>query len=159
MREANVRIMVGTLARRGARNVGDRPRIGLIVPAGLVDPCHGDMHRPPPRCPHRGSPAGSFKPASRRKDRSSALDPRVAPILEALVQGRRAIVQSAEPAEALVRSVWSRLPGRSRRRTSVATWAFGDANRFDLLASPRLGGLSLDGSELVLPFDPSQPRP
>jgi len=99
-------------------------------------------------------PQGSFKPAARRKDLASALDPRVAPILEALVRGRRAIVQSAEPAEALVRSVWIRLPGRTRRRTSVATWAFGDANRFAFLASPRIAGLTLDGSELVLPIDP-----
>jgi hypothetical protein len=101
----------------------------------------------------RPLPPGSFRPAAGRKDPSAKPDPRVGPILAALVGGRRAIVQSAEPAEALVRSVWSRLPGRTRRRTSVATWAFGDANRFDFLASPRIAGLALDGSELVLPID------
>jgi hypothetical protein len=102
----------------------------------------------------RPLPQGSFRPASRRKDPSASLDPRVGPIVEALVRGRRAIVQAAEPAESLMRSVWARLPGRTRRRTSAASWAFGDANRFDFLASPRIAGLTLDGSELVLPIDP-----
>ena len=104
-------------------------------------------------------PQGSLKPAAHRKSLAPDLDPRIEPIVEALIQRRRAIVQTAAPADDLVRSVWRRLSGRTRRRTSAATWAFSDANRFDFLATPRVGGLALDGSELVLHLDAPQTRP
>jgi hypothetical protein len=102
---------------------------------------------------------GSMKAVRSREDPSAAVDPRVEPIAAALGRGRRAIVQSTTPADALVRAVWRRLSGRTRRKTSVATWAFGDANRFNLLASPRIGGLALDGSELVIPLDSPLSKP
>ncbi|APW62133.1 hypothetical protein [Paludisphaera borealis] len=123
----------------------------VFVPAFRADWTLDDQERPLPQ--------GALKVVASREDPAAALDPRVEPIVSALVRGRRAIIQSPTPADALIRSVWRRLSGRTRRKTSVATWAFGDANRFDLLATPRIGGLTLDGSELVLPLDSPQPRP
>ena len=94
-------------------------------------------------------PRGWVKPVSLGRSAADPPDPRVAPIVEALSRNRRVVVSTPEPADELVRSVWGELPGRVRRRTRVATWAFSNANAFDLVALPRLGGLALDGSELV----------
>ncbi len=98
-------------------------------------------------------PPGSFKLARLETATAEPFDPRVEPIVEALSRRRRVVVQSLSPADELFQAVWRRLPGSTRRRTSVATWAFGNANPFDLLAAPRLAGLRLDGRELVLPLD------
>ncbi len=96
-------------------------------------------------------PQGSLKLAPPPPEPEGPPDPRVEPIVEALSRRRRVIVQSPAPADELFQAVWRRLPGSTRRRTSIATWAFGNANPFDLLAAPRLAGLRLDGRELVLP--------
>lgn len=80
-------------------------------------------------------------------------EPQSARIVAALRAGGRVVVQSGEPADALARSVWQRLPRGLRRRTSVATWAFDDANRFDFVALPKLAGLDLDGIALVLALE------
>lgn len=96
-------------------------------------------------------PAGSLKPAAPPAEPAGPPDPRVEPIVAALRGRRRVVVQSPAPADELFQAVWRRLPVLTRRRISVATWAFGNANPFDLLAAPRLGGLRLDGRELVLP--------
>jgi hypothetical protein len=95
-------------------------------------------------------PRGRLKPMPIGGEPEGPADDRVGPIVDALSRNRRAVVQSTTPADALLRSVWRRLPGRARRRTRAASWAFGNANNFDFLALPRLGGLTLDGSELVL---------
>lgn len=95
-------------------------------------------------------PSGRLRPAPAGRESDDPVDPRVGPIVEALSQSRRAVVQSTKPADALLRSVWRRLPGRTRRRIKAASWAFGNANDFDFIALPRLGVLTLDGSELVL---------
>lgn len=116
-----------------------------FVPAFRDDWTGDDQDRPLPQ--------GALRPVAIRQSPSPDPDPRVGPIVEALTRRRRAIVQTSAPADDLVRSVWRRLPGSARRRTSVATWAFGDANKFDFLATPRIGVLALDGSELVLPLD------
>jgi hypothetical protein len=71
-------------------------------------------------------------------------DPEVVRIAAALIGGRRVAVASAAPIDALARQVWHALPGRVRRRASVATWAFGNGNRFDLVALPRTA--SADGT-------------
>ena len=73
-------------------------------------------------------------------------DERAARIAQAIATGRRAFVQADAPADALARAVWSALPMRARRRASVATWAFGNGNRFDLVALPRLAGVEFDNS-------------
>lgn len=96
---------------------------------------------------------GALKPARLAPEPEGPPDPRVAPIVEALSRRRRVVVQTPAPADELFQAVWRRLPGRIRRRTSIATWAFGNANPFDLLAAPRLGALRLDGEELVLPME------
>ena len=68
------------------------------------------------------------------------------PIAQVIAAGRRVFLQADAPADALARAVWSALPLPARRRASVATWAFGNANRFDLVALPRLAGVEFDDS-------------
>jgi hypothetical protein len=77
-------------------------------------------------------------------------DERLLPIVRALMQGRRVVVQSTEPIDSLARDVWRALPWHVRLRTSVATWAFDNANRFDLAAFPKLTGLQREPTDLVL---------
>jgi hypothetical protein len=64
-------------------------------------------------------------------------DPTAARLAAALAQGRRVALEAAAPIDALAPQVWRLLPARVRRRATVATWAFGNANRFDLVALPR----------------------
>jgi hypothetical protein len=78
-------------------------------------------------------------------------------IAHALIDGRRVVIESHLPIESLVRSVWTSLPGVVRRRTAVATWAFDNANGFDLIAMPRLSAAAIDRSALVIALD--NPRP
>ena len=82
------------------------------------------------------------------------VDERLAPIVAALAGGRRVAVQSAGPIDALARDVWRALPFRVRRRASVATWAFDNANRFDLVALPKLAGVAREPSDLILALQP-----
>jgi hypothetical protein len=77
-----------------------------------------------------------------------SLDPRAGRVATALTRGRRVVIESAAPIEDLARQVWQALPERVRRRASVSTWAFGNGNRFDLAAVPRLAGIALDRSYL-----------
>jgi hypothetical protein len=81
-------------------------------------------------------------------------DPRLVPIVSALAQGRRAVVQSSEPIDGLARSVWCALPRSVRRRATVATWAFDNANHFDLVGLPKLAGVALNASDLILALEP-----
>jgi hypothetical protein len=74
------------------------------------------------------------------------VDARAAPIVAALVKGRRVIVESPGPIDDLAREVWRSLPLRVRRRATVATWAFANGPRFDLVAVPRLVGVAVDDS-------------
>jgi hypothetical protein len=80
----------------------------------------------------------------------SAVDERFEAIVTAIVQGRRVAVQSAEPIDALARGVWRALPMRDRLRASVATWAFDNANRFDLVALPKLTAIRREATDLIL---------
>jgi len=77
---------------------------------------------------------------------ASPPDPRAARVAEALARRSRAAIESDGPVDALAREVWARLPRSTRSRASVATWAFGNANRFDFAAFPRLAGVELDRS-------------
>ncbi|WP_337176804.1 hypothetical protein [Paludisphaera sp.] len=95
-------------------------------------------------------PPGRLKPVPLGRAPDGPDDERVGPIVESLSRSRRVVVQAAEPADALMRSVWRRLPGRVRRRTRAASWAFGNANEFDFIPVPRLAALTLDGSELII---------
>ena len=95
-------------------------------------------------------------PIRRADDRNSAdprptdVDERLVPIVAAIAGGRRVVVQSSGPIDALATSVWRALPPRVRRRASVATWAFDNANRFDLVALPKLAGVARGPSDLIL---------
>jgi hypothetical protein len=84
-----------------------------------------------------------------------SVDPDVSPIANApeaghiaaaLRAGRRVAIESPEPLDDLARAAWTRLPERVRRRASLATLAFSNANRFDLAGFPRLAAVTLDSS-------------
>jgi hypothetical protein len=75
---------------------------------------------------------------------------RVTQTVVALSRGRRVVVHSHEPIDNLARNVWHVLPRRIRCRASVATWAYDNANQFDLVALPKLAGVTLDKSSLIL---------
>jgi hypothetical protein len=95
----------------------------------------------------RHLPPGTFAVAPEESP-TEPTDPRTARVVGALVRGRRVAIEATGPIEALARQVWPALPGRVRRRASVATWAFGNGNRFDLVALPRLAGVERDASYL-----------
>ena len=82
-------------------------------------------------------------------------DPRLATIVSALTEGRRVAVQSSEPIDRLARSVWCTLPRGVRNRATVATWVFDNANQFDLVGLPKLAGVALDASDLILALEPA----
>jgi hypothetical protein len=107
------------------------------------DWCESDQHRVLPRGELSGRLSGRPRP-------TAAESPQAASIVTALSQKRRVLVQSSTPIGALAREVWSRLPGRVRRRASVATWAFDTGNDFDLVALPKLKGIVLDTSDVML---------
>lgn len=73
-------------------------------------------------------------------------DDRAAPIASALTRGRRVALEADQPIDDLARAVWRLLTPRVRRRASVATWAFGNSNRFDLVALPKLAGVEFDAT-------------
>jgi hypothetical protein len=89
-----------------------------------------------------------------RVDRQPSLsgneDERLGPIAAALTRRRRVVVHSHEPIDALAREVCRILPFRVRRRISVATWAFDNSNHFDLVALPKLAGVALGPSDLIV---------
>lgn len=81
-------------------------------------------------------------------------------IAATLGRGGRVAIQANAPIDALARQVWSLLPLSIRSRASVATWAFGNGNHFDLVALPRLAGIEFDGSYVDLTqVDASPGRP
>lgn len=65
-------------------------------------------------------------------------------IVGALRCRRRVALETEAPIEGLARRVWSGLPRRVRGRCSVATWAYGNENRFDVVALPRLDEAMVD---------------
>lgn len=86
-------------------------------------------------------------------------------VLATLTAGRSVALEAFEPIEAVAREVWAQLPESVRRRASVATLAFSNANRFDLVAFPRLASVTLDPKyatvETLLPpvdLTPVRPR-
>ncbi|MGP0070041.1 MAG: hypothetical protein ACLQGP_41385 [Isosphaeraceae bacterium] len=83
-------------------------------------------------------------------DTDLPVDERYPSILAAIVQGRRVVVQSSEPIDSLARSVWRALPMRVRLWASVATWAFDNANGFDLVALPKLTSIQRESTDLIL---------
>jgi hypothetical protein len=80
-------------------------------------------------------------------------DSRIIEIVGALTQRRRVVVQSNEPIDRLARSAWIALPRFVRRRATFATWAFDNANQFDLVGLPKLAGVALNPSDLIFAFE------
>ena len=78
----------------------------------------------------------------------TADDPRASRIATALMKGRRVAIEAPGPIGGLAREVWRELPIRVRKRSSVATWAFSNGNVFNLMAAPRLVGMTFDRSYL-----------
>jgi hypothetical protein len=105
-------------------------------------------------------PPGTWRAPS-HEPTPTAADPRASRIADALARGRRVALEAPGPIDVLARDVWRSLPTRVRGRTSMATWTFGNANRFDLLAVPRLKGVALDASYLdpLAPDTPPLPHP
>ncbi len=104
---------------------------------------------------NRALPAGRLKawPAI-RSGASPDTSPQLKGIVSAIKQRRRVIVQSSTPIDALARSVWKQLPWRTRMRAAVATWAFDISNGFDLVALPKLNGLALGRSDVIMALEP-----
>jgi hypothetical protein len=73
-------------------------------------------------------------------------DDRASRIAKALRRGRRVAIEADGPIDDLARSVWLALSPRRRARLSLASWTFGNGNRPDLAALPRLAGVALDSS-------------
>lgn len=82
--------------------------------------------------------AGSDLPPPQPDDRTPAVlaapPETVERIARAIVERKRVVIPSPGPIDALARAVWSRLPAHVRKRASLATFAFDNANRFDLVA-------------------------
>ncbi len=98
-------------------------------------------------------PAGRIVLLGHESAAAGADDRRVETIVEAMRRGQKVVLASAHPIDDLARAVWRRLPGQTRRRATVATWAFSTANRFDLVAVPRLAGMTTGPCEFVLEPD------
>ncbi|MEW4567929.1 hypothetical protein AB1L88_08690 [Tautonia sp. JC769] len=98
-------------------------------------------------------PPGSVtlaRPSSQDRER----DDRIDPIVEAIGRGRRVLIEAEAPIDRLAARVWRALPKRLRHRRSLATWAYTDSGRFDLIGLPRLTGIDVsDRHLLVLPAD------
>lgn len=105
---------------------------------------------------HRALSHGQLSwPFKEQRARALHDDAQVTLISMALANGRRVVVQSNAPIDPLARDVWSRLPGRVRMRASVATWAFDTGNDFDLVALPKLTGIALETSDMLLALEPA----
>jgi hypothetical protein len=102
-----------------------------------------------------GLPAGRVTMSSRGRARAEAIGSgrQMEAIVAALMHKRRVVIPSAAPIDNLARAVWRALPRSVRRRASVATWAFCNDNRFDLVAVPSLAGLTTDPAELIVQPD------
>jgi hypothetical protein len=82
-------------------------------------------------------------------------DRQLSDIVTALTKGHRVIVHTNARIDGLAQGVWSRLPRAVRLRATVATWAFDNANRFDLVALPKLAGLTLEATDVVVGLEPA----
>jgi hypothetical protein len=104
----------------------------------------------------RALPTGRLRLWPTRPARAVPDDNRQVPtIVTAITRRRRVIVQSNTPIDALAQNVWNQLPCRARMRASVATWAFDIGNGFDLVALPKLTGVVLDPTDLILALEPA----
>ncbi len=107
---------------------------------------------------NRALPAGHLKVwPGIRSDDSPDTSPQLKGIISAITQRHRVIVQSSTPIDALRGASGSSFPGGTRMRAAVATWAFDISNGFDLVALPKLNGLVLSPSDVIMALDPARP--
>ena len=104
---------------------------------------------------HGAISASGFR---RSVGRISPEDDRFERIVNAIAQGHRVVVQAMEPIDGLARSVWRAIPFRVRLRASVATWAFDNANGFDLVAVPKVSSIIQEPTDLILAREPLAPE-
>ncbi len=101
-------------------------------------------------------PADRDQPLASRVEPPDRPDLVITPIARAvaaaLAAGRRVAIESDQPIDDLAAAAWSLLPDSRRRTATVATWAFTNGHRFDLLGLPRLAGVELDASYLAGPL-------
>ena len=90
----------------------------------------------------------TVEPTAEKPATLTAKDPRASRIAMALIKGRRVAIEDPAPIDGLAREVWRELPIRVRKRSTVATWAFSNGNQFNLMAAPRLVGMTFDRSYL-----------
>jgi hypothetical protein len=93
---------------------------------------------------------GQLIPEEQQPDKRGSVDDQIETIASALKRGQRVVLASPQPISDLARAVWFKLPARLRRRTTLATWAFSNANQFDLIAGPLLTNLAPGPSDFVL---------
>lgn len=98
------------------------------------------------------SDSGTLPTATLRLTRlrcpGAGCDPRARTIAERLRQRQPVAFEAPAPIGDLAREIWNLLPLRIRCRTSLATWAFSNANRFDLVAVPRRALIEADPAYL-----------
>ena len=112
----------------------------------------------PPADRDRVLPVVTWSPARSRKDAASVVngnddDPRLPQIVEALSQGRRVVVQIKRADRWTGEKSLARVARFHRCRATVATWAFDTANPFDLVGLPKLAGIALNPSDLILALE------
>ena len=93
--------------------------------------------------------SGTITPVRPKSFRGSE-DLRVGPLIEAIRQGQRVLIESIEPIDRLASEVWKALPRRLRHRRSLATWAYTDTGVFDLVGLPRLTGIDPSDQRLFV---------
>ena len=93
-------------------------------------------------------PAGAWRGSARRV--VLAADPLIEPIARALASKRPVVVHASRPIDELASAVWRVLSWRTRLRCSLSTWAFDNANRFDLVAMPKLRGTTYAPESLIV---------
>lgn len=82
-------------------------------------------------------PAATLRVERFRRRPGPIDDPRALAVAHRLRHRRPVAFEAPGPIGGLARAAWGLLPLRVRRRASLATWAFGNANRFSLVAVPR----------------------
>jgi hypothetical protein len=78
-------------------------------------------------------------------------------IVDNLIKKQRVLVLSRLPIPTLANAVWNQLPMRTKRRASVATYAYDTTNRFQLVAMPRINTAAARDFGLIVELDAHRP--
>ncbi len=91
--------------------------------------------------------------------RQAALESRAGRIARALSKGQRVAVVADRPIDELAQAVWSALSARQRGQKTLATWAFGVGNGFDLVGLPERPNLVIPDGYVSEADLEERPRP